>query len=118
MRITLGKPGRRVAVVPRQHPCCSCGEMRAIRWRNWREIQGYQLLQCAQCGLVSVDPIPPPQFLDEFYHTIYKVQLRSGLVFEDNKRIEWLEHFSVVPGRLLEIGSSWGAGSPSLPSIN
>jgi SAM-dependent methyltransferase len=74
-----------------------------VRWRYWR---------CARCGHAWLDPSPTREELTRYYNTVYSVprDLYVAHVPREYRALKpLLERHGVVPGRMLEIGCSYGA---------
>ena len=84
--------------------CIICGgEKRKPQFRS----NGYVIVRCQNCHFRFVDPTPAASELAQFYNQAYAVDLRNYSEHMDDQRLRELERFH-PPGRLLEIGASYG----------
>jgi SAM-dependent methyltransferase len=83
-----------------------------------------RLAKCGDCGLVYIDPAPTPKSLSEFYNSVYLTpdyRKVDGASIPDPKRefyatfqvmeahVDDIEAYKTPPGRLLDVGCSYGA---------
>lgn len=72
----------------------------------------YKILQCKDCGLVFIDPIPSKEVLDgaysDDYYTPWINEQRGKRIRMWEKRLEILNKFSQKKGRLLDVGCGEG----------
>jgi len=94
------------SVAQRDTLCTACGGTMHPVWVS----NGYPYFACSCCKLVRVSPTPDATLLKDYYAKVYAVD-RTG--YERNVRkqgrriIDVLERFD-RPGRMLEVGCSWG----------
>lgn len=97
----------------------NCNLCNSNEYKLFKEINGYQLVKCRQCGLVYLNPRPTQQemkgkYTSEYYKRgiIQESQTKEGIEEEINKRLgrakEILEISGKRKGKLLDIGC--GAG--------
>jgi SAM-dependent methyltransferase len=71
----------------------------------------YSYLRCPVCGLVFLHPLPNDQELQEFYNNSYEVDFESyfhGVRGRSRNTLNELGKRFSKPGRLLELGCSYG----------
>ncbi|MBI5682436.1 MAG: class I SAM-dependent methyltransferase [Deltaproteobacteria bacterium] len=72
----------------------------------------YKTLQCKDCGLVYVNPIPPKELLEkaysEDYYTSWIVEQREKRIKMWGRRLKTLNDLSHKKGRLLDVGCAEG----------
>jgi SAM-dependent methyltransferase len=80
----------------------------------YREENGYRAVQCRQCGLIYVDPLPSKAELQALYESQQTaVDLRGHILNRDRKEaqarrsLKMIRHH-VKTGKLLEVGSAAG----------
>jgi SAM-dependent methyltransferase len=81
-----------------------------FEFRLFAIVKGWRYVRCLNCGLVLLDPQPTPEELERFYNQIYRYD--AGTYKKSvEKHPEWLrlldEHCG-RPGKLLEVGCSYG----------
>ncbi len=90
--------------------CKACGRAGAravpgpqVRWSYWR---------CVRCGHAWLHPAPSTQELTRYYNTAYAVPRAlyvAGVPRKLDALVSLLRRQSVRPGRMLEVGCSYGA---------
>ncbi len=71
----------------------------------------YSYLRCPACGLVFLHPLPDAQVLQDFYNHSYEVDFNSyfqGVKRRSRNTLKELAQRFPEPGRLLELGCSYG----------
>jgi SAM-dependent methyltransferase len=68
---------------------------------------GYEVWVCEGCGLLYVEPTPSVEQLAHHYNTRYAVDFADYTEDMNDSRLTELERWQ-SPGRLLEVGSSYG----------
>jgi ubiquinone/menaquinone biosynthesis C-methylase UbiE len=93
--------------------CCGSGNVK----RRWSKA-GYEFLQCSDCDLLFIHPLPGEQELNAFYEKDFFLNARTGYQnYEKEQRwrkrnagrdLELLQTF-VQGGRLLDVGCATGS---------
>ncbi|HEV2197415.1 MAG TPA: class I SAM-dependent methyltransferase [Candidatus Acidoferrum sp.] len=89
--------------------CVLCGGTRN-GFHSFAAAGGWRYVRCCECGLVFLDPQPTHSELEHFYNHSYRYDLRryKDSIPEQRVWLDLLEKFCGHPGRLLEVGCSYG----------
>jgi 2-polyprenyl-3-methyl-5-hydroxy-6-metoxy-1,4-benzoquinol methylase/ribosomal protein S27E len=99
-------------------PCDNCGSDRFTTLAEWNQLS--QVVQCRQCGLQLVNPIPGKDYLDRLYqqdeeeHPYYRNYLlerterRKSYDKQYHRRLQLIEKYAQGKGKLLDIGCGGG----------
>ena len=110
------EPRRDAAAPPRPprtpQPCILCG---GRQHQSLFEKQGYDFLECRDCSLVRLDPVPDPQTLTEIYESSYAEGAYAVFAAADEIRLAHAKtRVDIVAphapdGPWLDVGCSTGA---------
>jgi len=90
-------------------PCIICKKK---KFQNWAKLDSFQSKKCFNCGMISVNPTPTQNFLDNFYHG-YLVENKKDLKLWKQRKIiytidrDWIVKF-INHGKILDVGCSGG----------
>ena len=80
------------------------------QWLLFAEVRGWRYVRCPECRLVFLNPQPTPEELAQFYNQgyVYEAECYRKTVRQQMHWLHLLARFSPPPGRLLEVGCSYG----------
>jgi 2-polyprenyl-3-methyl-5-hydroxy-6-metoxy-1,4-benzoquinol methylase len=99
-------------------PCDICGSNQLSTLSEWNNLS--KVVQCGQCGLQFVNPMPNKEFLDQLYrqdgeeHPYYqnyiqeRTHRRSSYNKQYHRRLKLIEKHAKGKGKLLDIGCGGG----------
>src|SRR5579863_6644196 len=89
---------------------CPLCQRSPFEFRPFATVKGWRYVLCLSCGLVLLNPRPTSEELERFYNQSYRYDA-STYKKSVKKHPEWLrllyEHCG-KPGKLLEVGCSYG----------
>jgi 2-polyprenyl-3-methyl-5-hydroxy-6-metoxy-1,4-benzoquinol methylase len=76
--------------------------------REWARLHARAVVRCTRCGFGWISPQPTREELERHYNATYAVDREAYVKRVDGRRINEVEDWLGGPGRMLEIGCSYG----------
>ena len=93
----------------RIQPCIVC---KKSNFQRWAQLDEYIARKCKNCGMISVNPTPDQEFLDNYYEGYLeenkkdlKLWKQRKITYEIDKK--WISKF-IDKGKVLDVGCSGG----------
>lgn len=93
----------------RIRPCIVC---KKSNFQKWSQLDEYISRKCKNCGMISVNPTPNQEFLDNYYKGYLEENKKDIRLWKQRKITyeidkKWITRF-IEKGKILDIGCSGG----------